>query len=327
MAQRIALGTLAIVVIAGLVGSDALLAREPPFLSGLLTRGSLIPCALAVISVIACLELAALFGRIGIVPARRWAVGCCLALVLAPWLSAAGVLGEAPTDLEAVHLQMALVAAALLGAAFIGVFSRDVSAGLANVSATWLLIGYAGFLPSFLVLLRCDSHRPQIVGEHGAWIILAVILVCKTSDIGAYFAGSWFGRHRLMPRVSPGKSVEGMVGGVLMSCTVSLLFLYLHRSTLPTEDPSFQTGYRDLAHCMTIMYHNMTFSQAFCFGIVMSFVGQLGDLVESVFKRSAQAKDSGRVLPGFGGILDMIDSPVVTAPLAWFLLTRVWAVV
>jgi phosphatidate cytidylyltransferase len=84
--------------------------------------------------------------------------------------------------------------------------------------------------------------------------------------------------------------------------------------------------YGQLAYNMTIMYLHMNVTQAIVFGAVMAVVGQMGDLVESIFKRSAGAKDSARILPGFGGILDMIDSPVAIAPVAWFLLTRVWCV-
>jgi phosphatidate cytidylyltransferase len=319
---------MAVSIVLGLVGGDALLARDVPWGSALLARGSFIPLSLAFLCMLAALELDAMCRRVGMRPYREWAAMCCGLLVIAPWLSSAGIFGRDPLALEGVHFQVTLTAFAFVGTGFIAVLRRDAFDGLVNIAATWLLIGYAGLLPSFLTLLRCDV---SVIGEFGAWIVLTVLLVCKVSDIGAYFAGSFFGKHKLIPAVSPGKSVEGLIGGVLASAALSLLFLFAHQATLPANDPFIETDlsgrYGPLIHGMTIMYVHMTVTQAIVFGVVMSMVGQAGDLVESVFKRSADTKDSARILPGFGGIMDMIDSPIAIAPVAWFMLTRLWCVV
>ncbi len=327
MLNRTALGAMVVALILALVGADALLARQVPGGIALFGQGGPIPLVLAGLSAIAALELASLCRRRNLHPYVGWASICCIVLVLAPWLSASGMLGHSPSAVEAVGLQLLLTALAALGAGIVGVLRKDVEQGLGNVAATTLVIGYAGLLPSFLTLLRCDVNR---VGEHGAWILLTVMLVCKVSDIGAYFLGTLFGRHRLIPAVSPKKSVEGFVGGILASCAVSLAFWFGHQAAVPTENTLEGQAIRDhsiqLLHIATIMYAPLGLVQAIIFGAVMSIVGQLGDLVESVFKRSADVKDSGTVLPGFGGILDMIDSPIAVAPVAWLLLTKIWGV-
>ena len=327
MIQRIAYGALAIAVILSLVGGDALVARMALGHNALLAHGSLIPVVLALIAVVACLELEALFRAVGVQIYRGWAIASCLTLLLAPWFSAAGFFGSGPYETAAFHLQMEVAGLVFVGTGVVAVMRRDVSGGLLNVAATWMVIGYAGILLGFLMLLRTDAN---MMGETGAWVVLSVILVCKVSDIGAYFLGSWFGKHKLIPAVSPGKSVEGFVGGLLASILLSALLWKVHSATLNSEDPmhtlSLVEGYLRLAHVSTMAYAPLNLMQAIVFGLVISFVGQLGDLIESVFKRSAKAKDSASILPGFGGILDMIDSPVAVAPVAWFLLTRVWGV-
>ena len=129
------------------------------------------------------------------------------------------------------------------------------------------------------------------------------------SVIGAFFVGTKFGRHKLRPTVSPAKSVEGMAGGLVASALAAVLF------ALATPGGSF------------VIAHDGGFPMAWraaVFGLALTAAGQLGDLVESCFKRDAGLKDSGRVIPCFGGILDLIDSPVLAMPVAWFLLTGVW---
>jgi phosphatidate cytidylyltransferase len=329
MIGRIAYGALAIAIVFTLFATDESIARYgPPRLGSigdLIVRGSVIPLACAVIACLASMELVALLRRTGVNPHGGFATIACVALALAPWFSAAGFLGAGPAAREGVKLQLSLAAATLLGAGLLQLRRTDVANGLRDLAGTWLVILYCGLLTGFLTLLRCDINVP---GREGVWTLLVVLLVCKVSDIGAYFTGSFIGRHRLIPHVSPGKTFEGFLGGILSSALLSLLLLKLYNNTLENENPLQQAplaeGYRLLFNDITMLYRNLTWMQAVIFGAVMSIVGQAGDLLESVFKRSAGAKDSARILPGFGGILDMIDSPLAAAPVAWFLLTYVW---
>nr|WP_255724698.1 phosphatidate cytidylyltransferase [Shimazuella soli] len=116
---------------------------------------------------------------------------------------------------------------------------------------------------------------------------LFILLIIWANDTGAYFAGKSLGKHKLWPSISPNKTVEGSVGGVLVGLVVSGIFGYLFPQIWPIE-------------------------YAIVLGFLISIVGQLGDLVESAIKRTTGTKDSGRILPGHGGILDRFDSLIFT---------------
>jgi phosphatidate cytidylyltransferase len=150
---------------------------------------------------------------------------------------------------------------------------------------------YLGGLAWFLVALRV-KHSRHDDGFHGStMVILMILLVVKFTDIGAFFGGRAFGRHKLIPWLSPGKTWEGLVCGVLTAGVVGAI----------------------CARYIT----NLPWGKAFVFGIVIGAIGQLGDLLESLMKRDAEVKDSGKLIPGFGGILDVIDSPLLAAPFAY----------
>ncbi|MHC5083263.1 MAG: phosphatidate cytidylyltransferase [Planctomycetota bacterium] len=151
-----------------------------------------------------------------------------------------------------------------------------------NVSASFFSIMYLGFLCMFILGLRI---------VWGPWALLMFIFTIKSSDIGAYTLGRLFGKHKMAPRISPGKTWEGMGGAILFAAIVSFCF----------------------SHFCGIMSPLW----AVVFGAVFGVLGQAGDLVESMIKRDAASKDSSSSIPGFGGILDVIDSPLATAPLAF----------
>lgn len=134
----------------------------------------------------------------------------------------------------------------------------------------------------------------------GPWLLLATIFTCKLNDIGGYLVGSLVGRIRLAPAISPKKSVEGALAGfalgVLGSCAAFAWFC-------PTAGV-------------------LTMGQAVIFGVVVSVASQAGDLCESLIKRAAGVKDSGAVIPAFGGILDLVDSFILAAPAGYTLLWK-----
>lgn len=155
---------------------------------------------------------------------------------------------------------------------------------LANCGATYFSIVYLGLFSSFVLAIRIDF---------GVWPLLMFVFVVKSADIGAYAIGKLFGKHKFSPKISPGKTWEGMFGAVAVAVVVAICFAL---------------------SCDII---TMGWWLAALFGICFAFIGQLGDLVESMLKRDAEQKDSANIVPGFGGVLDVIDSPLIAAPFAY----------
>jgi phosphatidate cytidylyltransferase len=161
-------------------------------------------------------------------------------------------------------------------------FRYGTSDVMANCGANYFAIIYTGLLIAFVLGIRIDF---------GLWPLLMFVFVVKSSDIGAYVTGGMFGKHKFSPNISPGKTWEGMGGAVLTAVIAALLFA---------------------AGCDI-----MAWWSAVIFGFCFAFIGQGGDLVESMMKRDAKQKDSSNNVPGFGGILDVIDSPLLAAPFAY----------
>ena len=123
-----------------------------------------------------------------------------------------------------------------------------------------------------------------------AWVLYLLTLVWA-ADIGAYFAGKYWGRHKLIPRVSPGKTVEGAVGGFVLSMLVTLAgFAYFHPQSIGIW---------------------------FLIAALTTLISMLGDLFISMLKRRSQLKDTGHILPGHGGVLDRLDSLIAAAPMIY----------
>jgi phosphatidate cytidylyltransferase len=144
------------------------------------------------------------------------------------------------------------------------------------------------------------------VGGHGAYLLLWLLAVTKFTDMGAYITGSMIGRHKMIPHVSPGKTWEGF-GGALLFSQIAACGLY---ALFPSQLFFFQK-----------------WGHVVCLGFILAVLAVIGDLAESVVKRALGAKDSGKMLPGIGGSLDLIDSICFTAPalffyLKWVLLSR-----
>jgi phosphatidate cytidylyltransferase len=147
----------------------------------------------------------------------------------------------------------------------------------------WITV-YLGLLPSFLLQLRWFSGTALALG----------IFVPKCCDIGAYFTGRLLGRHPMAPVLSPKKTWEGLLGGLLLSAAAAVA-INRSLSVVPGGDPGAAT-----------------------FGLVVGGAGVLGDLAESMVKRDCQRKDASQMVPGFGGVLDVTDSILFAAPIAYY---------
>lgn len=164
-------------------------------------------------------------------------------------------------------------------------FRKPDPQALIGISMTLFSLLYVSWFLSFIIKIR---FLPG-----GAVWVAYILTVTKAADIGAYAVGMLFGRHPLIPHISPKKSVEGLVGGLALSTAASVAF----RNFLPADFTAIH---------LVIM------------GFVIGVVGQIGDLSESMMKRFCHAKDSGGIVPGFGGVLDTVDSILFTVPLFYF---------
>ena len=164
-------------------------------------------------------------------------------------------------------------------------FHKDNSQALVGISLTLFGVLYISWFLSFLIKIRFL--------EGGVLWVAYLLAVTKAGDIGAYAAGTVFGRHNLIPHISPKKSVEGTLGGLLGSVLVSYV----------------------LWHFLSLQF---TLFHILVLGLLIGVVGQIGDLSESLMKRFCKVKDSGHLLPGMGGILDAVDSILFTAPIFYF---------
>ncbi len=211
---------------------------------------------------------------------------------------------------------LVLAAAAYFGYFYLGIFftisiiavfilqlrNRELSGSLMEMGATLFEIVYLGWFLSHAVLLRNIGYNSNVkayaeavqgLKDAGFFYIFFVVSCVFLNDTGAYFAGRWKGKRKLIPRVSPGKTVEGTIGGIVSSIITAEVANLIFKSPLE-------------------------YYWAFVFGFVIGVIGVLGDLVESIIKRSAGIKDSGGILPGHGGILDRFDSLIFAFPVFYY---------
>ncbi|MBN1360042.1 MAG: phosphatidate cytidylyltransferase [Sedimentisphaerales bacterium] len=183
----------------------------------------------------------------------------------------------------APHLYLPAVLVAGLLIVLLDQYRRHgVEGVLGNCGVSCFAVLYLGVFGAFVLAIRVDV---------GLWQTLMLMFVVKTSDIGAYTFGKLFGRHKFSPCISPGKTWEGLAGAILAAMVVSLAF--------------------------ALGFGIMAWWAALVFGGSLAVIGQMGDLAESMMKRDAQQKDSSNRVPGFGGILDIIDSPLVALPFGY----------
>jgi phosphatidate cytidylyltransferase len=175
--------------------------------------------------------------------------------------------------------------------------SRSNTAGILAISTTLFGLMYVPWLLNFIQKI---NYLPGI-NDNGKFFVLYFILVTKFSDTGAYVVGSLIGRHKMIPRISPGKTWEGFGGAIFASTAASLVFAHLAADHLP----------------------GMKTFHAVVLGVILSSTAVVGDLIESLFKREAGVKDSGRLFPGIGGILDLLDSLLFNAPIMYLYLRYV----
>jgi len=212
-----------------------------------------------------------------------------------------------------VWLGSAFAATSLLTAVLLGIMiyqlrKGEVSEAIASVSETFFGVIYVGWLLAHAVSLRMIDRQLHTYGidadpQLGFFLVVFCLVCAVLCDAGAYFVGRKYGRRRLAPAISPGKTVEGAVGGLASGVVGGLLTKFIFAFAVPG----------DLAR-------DLSFPASFLLAAVISGAAIAGDLVESLLKRDAHLKDAGWILPGMGGVLDRIDSALLAMPVTYYLI-------
>jgi CDP-diglyceride synthetase len=196
---------------------------------------------------------------------------------------------------------------------------RQVTEAMASISGTFFGVFYVGWLLSHVIPLRFFTERIVedegalaaselgLVPQTGAFLLVFCLTVVVLCDTGAYFAGRAYGKRKLAPSISPGKTVEGAIGGILVGTLGGVACKAVFDFFWPS---------------LTVI---LSWPLVVLLGVVLAAVGMVGDLVESMLKRDAEVKDAGALLPGMGGLLDRIDAPLLGIPVMYYLmLFYVW---
>ena len=196
----------------------------------------------------------------------------------------------------------ALFVLGVLGIALAQLLDRNGDEALGSVSVTVYGSAYVGLLFGHFVLIREISRVvPGMPYWWGAVLVGLTVVLAWLNDSAAYVIGRRWGRRKLIPRVSPGKTIEGAVGALIVTMLVAVAVVLAAGSRMPLLAPA----------------------DALAIGALVSVAGPVGDLVESAFKRDAGVKDASDLIPGHGGVLDRFDSLMAVAPAVWYYLRLV----
>jgi phosphatidate cytidylyltransferase len=234
--------------------------------------------------------------RLGYQCYAGWGVFGGMLLLAATFVDISGELGLRAGPSRVNDFESSFFILFVLGLCIRQFLSRHTTTGIVAISTTLFGLMYVPWLLNFIQ--KINFFTPNVEGHY---YLLYFVLVTKLSDCGAYAVGSLIGKHKMIPRVSPGKTWEGFAGAIVAAMAASVLFAYLAGAHL----------------------HGMTQTHAVILGAILSVGAVVGDLIESLFKREAGLKDSGHIFPGIGGILDLLDSLLFNAPLMYLYLRHI----
>lgn len=255
-------------------------------------------CFLAMILVLAGVGLLEFYNLVemrGLACFKRLGIFGGLLLMACTYLYLSGVFGQQNLPSKANDFETGFLILFVLGLCVRQFLSRHSGTGLLSISTTLFGLMYVPWLLNFVQKI---NFFPRADGK---FYLIYFIALTKFSDTGAYVVGSLIGKHKLIPRVSPGKTWEGFCGAILASLLASLAF-------------NLSAGHR---------LTGMNWLHATVLGMLLGATAVLGDLIESLFKREAGVKDSGRYIPGIGGVLDLLDSLLFNAPIMYLYLRHI----
>lgn len=241
------------------------------------------------------LEFYGLVQRRNLVCFKMWGLLAGLLLMVSTFIYLSEAILPQRLPSKANDFETGILVVFVLGLCLRQFVARSNPAGLLAISTTLFGLMYVPWLLNFVQKI---NFMP---GVDGRWYLVYFLVVTKFSDMGAYAIGSLIGRHKMIPRISPGKTWEGFGGAVTFSVAASLTLTVLAGDRL----------------------RGMTPTHAVLLGTMLAIGAVVGDLIESLFKREAGVKDSGRLFPGIGGILDLLDSILFNAPLMYLYLRHV----
>lgn len=249
------------------------------------TEGALV--LITVISVLTLREFYLLMHATGYDPFDKFGMTFGALITLGPWLA---VRFGWPTELL-LPLAVVVFAIRLLG-------ERTPETRVESLASTLFGLVYVAVMLQYLVAIITPVPNDTVSPTGRLLLCLWIVAVAKFCDTGALLTGMAIGRHKMSPQISPKKTWEGAIGGVLISMGIGALIAWLARSELPPH---------------------MTPLVAALIAIPIAILGIVADLVESVLKRRANIKDSGRTIPGIGGMFDLSDSLILAAPVGYYL--------
>ncbi len=253
---------------------------------------------LSIIVLLALAGLAEFYGiaeKRGLVCFKCWGIAGGVLLMVGTFLNLTGKLGTSGSPSRVNDFETSFLILFVLGLCVRQFFSASNPAGILAISTTLFGLMYVPWLLNFIQKINFFP------GVQGNYYLLYFVLITKFSDTGAYTIGSLFGKHKMIPRISPGKTWEGFAGAILVSMLASVIFVQL------------------LGNKMA----GMNLAHAIILGAILGVSAVVGDLIESLFKREAGIKDSGKWFPGIGGILDLLDSLLFNAPIMYLYLRHI----
>jgi phosphatidate cytidylyltransferase len=224
-----------------------------------------------------------------------------LLLMLGTFAHLQGWLGIHNTPARVNDFETSFLILFVLGLCVRQFLAKNNTAGLTAIATTLFGLMYVPWLLNFIQKISFFPFPEGSPVDAGKYFLLYFILVTKFSDMGAYAVGSLIGKHKMIPRISPGKTWEGFGGAILVSTGASLAFVHFFGAKMV----------------------GMNYLHAAILGVILSIAAVIGDLIESLFKREAGVKDSGKLFPGIGGILDLLDSLLFNAPLMYLYLRHI----
>lgn len=227
---------------------------------------------------------------------------CCTLVAAAAWWGRFGHMPiKIPSDDNTLAQVMLAYAMTILVLFLLATYRyREPGASMETLGAELMIVSYIGVLLGIVAQLR------WVAGADAGYLVIgSLVIVVKGGDVGAYFFGRFFGRRKMVPHLSPGKTWAGGVGALVGSAGSAVL--WLHFAT-PMFTPTIETTWQS----------PVWYASAF-YGLVLGVTGLVGDLCESLIKRDVGKKDSSSLLPGFGGLLDLVDSVLYASPVAYVL--------